>query len=167
MGDVITLHGGVPDLNTDAGHAFVVDATRAAEGLISDAELQRKYELSPLDFQAIAKDSALIRAIQIERERRVLSGVAVREAAAKHHVAAPRILGGILENELSSPRHVIEAAKELRATANGNGDSDSPTKGELFSIVINLGADCVVQHEFELTPKPIQLEDKPDADEGW
>jgi hypothetical protein len=45
MGDVI-LRGVPIDLNSDVGHAFVVDATRAAEGLITDRELAEKYELS-------------------------------------------------------------------------------------------------------------------------
>jgi hypothetical protein len=33
------------------GRAFVVDASRAAEGLLTDKELQEKYELSPIDWE--------------------------------------------------------------------------------------------------------------------
>ena len=68
-----------------------------------------------------------------------------RESAAKHFVKAPTILAGIMENALSNPRHVIEASKELRATAAGSSDSDSPTDSEKFFIVINLGDDCVTR----------------------
>jgi len=32
MGDIVKLHGSPIDLNSDLGRAFVVDATRAAEG---------------------------------------------------------------------------------------------------------------------------------------
>jgi hypothetical protein len=38
MGDIVKLRSPI-DLDTDLGHAFVVDATRAAEGLITDKEL--------------------------------------------------------------------------------------------------------------------------------
>src|SRR6476660_7396975 len=117
MGEIIKLHSSPIDINTDVGRAFVVDATRAGEGLITDKELQEKYELSPADWQNITKDMALGRAVRAERERRLLNGVAARESAARHFVKAPTILAGIMESESSNPRHVIEAAKEIRAVA--------------------------------------------------
>src|SRR5262245_9051116 len=117
MGDLVKLRSSPIDLTSDIGHAFVVDATRAAEGLLTDAELAEKYELSPADWQAITKDKALGHAIRAERERRVRSGTAVREAAAKHLVKGPGILDQIMTNEQSNPRHKIEAYKELRNTA--------------------------------------------------
>ena len=57
MGDIIQLRSPI-DISTGAGRAFVVDATRAGEGLITDRELQEKYELSPADWQNITKDAA-------------------------------------------------------------------------------------------------------------
>ena len=89
MGDVVLLSETSIDLNTDAGHQFIVDCTRAGEGLLSDRELQEKYELSPADWQNITKDMALGRAVRAERERRMLNGVAAREAACRHFVKAP------------------------------------------------------------------------------
>ena len=166
MGDIIQLRSPI-DPNTDAGRAFVVDATRAGEGLITDKELQEKYDLSPADWQNVIKDTALGRAIRDERDRRVRNGTAARESAAKHFVKAPTILAGIMESVSSNPRHVIEAAKEIRQVAAGNSD-DHPSKGEMFSIVINLGSDHVERHEFDVTPKPqpdLNLEDKPDGNE--
>ena len=77
MGDVIQLRSPI-DLNSDLGRAFVVDATRAGEGLISDKELQEIYDLSPADWQNIVKDTALGRAIRAERDRRVRTGIAAR-----------------------------------------------------------------------------------------
>ena len=68
MGDVITLRSVPIDLISDVGRQFVTDATRAAEGLISDRELAEKYELSPADWQGIVKDVALGRAIRAERQ---------------------------------------------------------------------------------------------------
>ena len=54
MGDIIQLRSPI-DINTDVGRAFVVDATRAAEGLLTDKELQEAYELTPADWIAITK----------------------------------------------------------------------------------------------------------------
>ena len=62
MGDVVSLRAPI-DIHSDAGRAFIVDATRAGEGIISDQELQELYELSPSDLQAIANDAAVGRAI--------------------------------------------------------------------------------------------------------
>jgi len=167
MGDIVQLHSPI-DLSTDAGHAFVIDATRAAEGLLTDKELQEIYELSPADWVAITKDKALGRAVRDERARRVRNGVAARESAARHFVRMPTILAGIAENQDSNPRHIIEAAKEIRQVAAGNSDDKSSAQGEKFSIIINLGGD-VEKYEVDITPKPqidlaLDLE-KPDGNE--
>jgi hypothetical protein len=141
MGEVVLLSKTPIDLNSDAGHAFIVDATRAAEGLITDKELAEKYELSPADWQSITKDMALGRAVRAERERRVLTGVAARESAARHFVRAPTILAGIMDGEASNPRHIIEAAKEIRAVATAGSGADRPAETERFVIRIDLSAD--------------------------
>ena len=93
MSESITLRGTQVELNSNVGRQFVVDCTRAAEGLITDKELVEIYEISPADWQNIAKDAALGRAIRAERDRRVLNGTAAREAASRHFVRAPNILG--------------------------------------------------------------------------
>jgi hypothetical protein len=139
VGDIVILRSIPIDLNSDVGHAFVVDATRAGEGLITDKELAEKYELSPADWQSITKDVALGRAIRAERDRRVLNGTAAREAAAKHFVKAPGILDGIMTDVHSNPRHKIEAIKELRQTAIGDS-ADRPAETERFIIKIDLTA---------------------------
>src|SRR5262245_10545341 len=108
MGDVVNLRSTPIDLNSDLGHAFVVDATRAAEGLISDQELIEKYELSPADWQAITKDKSLGNRIRAERERRVRSGTAVREAAARHLVKGVGIVDQIMTAADTHPKHRID-----------------------------------------------------------
>jgi len=128
MGDIVQLRSPI-DINSDLGRAFIVDATRAGEGLITDQELQEKYELSPADWLAITKDKAIGRAVRSESERRVRNGSAAREAAAKHFVKAPAVLDQIMTDADSNPRHKIEAIKELRATANG-GSEKGPAPGE-------------------------------------
>ena len=91
MGDVIALERSPIDLNSDVGHAFVVDATRAGEGLITDKELQEKYQLSPADWRAVTGRLALGRAVWAERERRMLNGTAARKSACRHLVKGPGI----------------------------------------------------------------------------
>ena len=75
----------------DKGRQFIVDATRAGEGVITDEELQERYELSATDLQDIAEDKAVGRAIRDERERRVRTGLAAKELAAKFFVKSPEI----------------------------------------------------------------------------
>ena len=143
MGEIVSLHSTPIDLTTDRGQSFVQDATRAAEGLLTDAELSEKYELSPADWQSIRKDKALGQAIRAERERRVRSGQAVREASAKALVKGPGILDEIMSGADSHPKHKIEAFKELRQTA-AIGDGTEGRSGDRFVIQINLGADTEI-----------------------
>src|SRR5262245_59857367 len=126
MGDILNLRGFPIPLDTPLGQSFVIDVARASEGLMSDDEIQSKYELTPEAWQNSTKDKALVRAIRAERERRVLNGTAAREAAAKHFVKAPAILDGIMSDAYSSPRHKIEAIKELRQTAIGENAEGVP-----------------------------------------
>src|SRR6476661_7593799 len=104
MGEIVQLRSPI-DITTDRGRDFIIDATRAGEGLITDAELQEKYEISDTDWRVIVKDKAVGRAIRSESERRVRNGTAAREAAAKHFVKAPAVLNTIMTDADSNPRH--------------------------------------------------------------
>jgi hypothetical protein len=92
-------------------------------------------------------------AVDAERERRVLNGQAAREAAQRHFAKAPTVLGDILTDEHISPRHRIEAARELRQVVGDRLDTASGT-GEKFVITINLGGDEKLVYEREITPRP-------------
>src|SRR5262249_19699362 len=142
---------------SDVGHQFVVDATRAAEGLISDRELAEKYELSPKDWQDIIKNKKLGHAIRAERERRVRSGLAVREAAARHLVKGVGIVDQIMTAADTHPKHKLDAFKEMRATAAIGGDTERLPETN-FVITINLTGDSGVEH-IEHYDKPL----KPDG----
>jgi hypothetical protein len=152
MGEVISLQSAPIDLHNDTGHRFVVDCTRAGEGLITDKELQEKYELSPADWQNITKDKALGRAIRAERERRMLDGTAARESAARYFVKGPSILDQIATAADSNDRHKIDALRELRATA-ASGNTDRPKDSERFVIRIDLTAGGG-----DVTEKPIIID---------
>src|SRR3954454_6047685 len=99
MGDVIDLKGhNFPDLASDQGHQWIVDCCRAGENLISDAELSEKWELNDADWIAIRKDKALERSIREERARRVGTGKAVKEAAARHLIKGVGIVDEIMSS---------------------------------------------------------------------
>jgi hypothetical protein len=152
--------GGVPvALDSEAGHAFVVDAVRSAEGLICDKDLVEIYGVSPPELQALAKDGAFAKAVRNERDRRVRSGTAAREAASKHFVKAPGVLDQIMTDAQSNPRHKIEAIRELRQVA--LPESNAPTANEdKFTIVINLGADTETYTENRaITPEQPKIID--------
>jgi hypothetical protein len=163
--DLVNLHHTPTALTSSKGREFVCDCTRAAEGLLSDQEIKEKYELSPADWESITTNTALIRAIQAERTKRVRSGQAAREAAAQHFVRAPAILDRIMSDEQSNPRHKIEAIRELRATAAGAAGADStPDTSEKFIIRIDLGGADTEIFEKVITPtKPLLAANK---DEG-
>jgi hypothetical protein len=175
MGEIINLRSTPIDLNTDLGHAFVVDCTRAAEGLVTDAELAQKYELSPKDWRALTKNKELEHAIRAERERRVRSGTAVKEAAARHLVKGVGIVDQIMTAADSHPKHKLDAFRELRSTASIGGDAEGRPDSSRFVIYIDLtaGGGDVERFDKERAPMKIDIsaEDDPkekrDVDDQW
>ena len=159
MGDVIQLRSPI-DLDTDKGRQFIVDATRAGEGVITDQELQERYELSAAGSAGHRKrQGGRSCSSEMKESAGCALGLAAKELAAKFFVKSPGILDQI-QNHANSPRHKIDAIRELRATANG-GDGEGPTsQGEKFSIIINLGSDVGdrIEKTFDMPKKPVQLE---------
>jgi hypothetical protein len=125
-------------LASDVGGAFISDCARHIERLLTDDEIKDKWELSEEDWAGLADNAPLLQAVRAERERRICNGDAAKEAAQRHFAKAPTVLGDILTNELVSPRHRIEAARELRQAAAGGETQDSASQ-EKFIIQINLG----------------------------
>jgi hypothetical protein len=89
----------------------------------------------------------------------VRNGTAARESAAQIFVRAPRVMGEILDSKEMSPRHRIEAARELRAAATPE-NANSPTAGDRFTIVIDLGGGHVEKFH-AVTPESKTIEDEP------
>ena len=136
----VVLRGETISLETEIGRAFVSDCARYTEGLFAATDIKSKWGLSDEAWSGLEQNAAVLDAVQRERERRVMNGVAAREAARRQFVKAPSVLGTILSTDEVSPRHRIEAARELRAIVS----TDSVTLGESgegFTVVINLGAD--------------------------
>ena len=166
MGDVVPLFP-IP-LDTPLGQTFIVDCCRAAEGLIKDDEVRDKYGLSAEVWRNSTKDKALVHAVRAEKERRVLSGIAVREAASRHFVKAPAILDRIMTDEYSNPRHKIEAIKELRQTASGGDGPEGLPESERFIIHIDLtaGGGPIENYDKPRAPmKPLIIDGHDDGEE--
>ena len=151
--EIVVLHGKPVELDSSEGHRFVVDAVRAAEGLLTDKDLREKYEITAKNLKEMAKNTALIKAIRDERERRMRNGTAAKESASRHFVRAPNVMGAIMDDANANPRHRIEAAREIRATATGGADEKVPDT-EKFVITFNLGADHIERYEKTISVKP-------------
>jgi hypothetical protein len=139
----VVLRGVSIPLASDIGAAFISDCSRNRERLVSDQQICEKYGLEPDAFIEIGQNKAVRLAVNAEHERRALNGDAARESAAKLFCQAPEVLGKILNNEQASPRHRIEAARELRTTANTGGERTGDT-AERVVVHINLGNDKLV-----------------------
>jgi hypothetical protein len=87
----------------------------------------------------LAENEPLVQAVQREKERRIANGAATREKAQWLFVQAPDVLGNILNDATTSPRHCIEACRELRAVAT-SGSESTPVSGDRFIIRIDLTA---------------------------
>jgi len=86
----------------------------------------------------------------------MLNGIAAQESAAKIFTEAPEVLGSILRDNRASPRHRIEASKELRATARSDDEKAGDTS-DRYVITINLGNDeRLVVDSGPLPPKRIK-----------
>jgi hypothetical protein len=136
----VILRGVTIPIASDIGGAFISDVSRNKERLLSDQRLCEKYGITYEALCEIAQKKAVRLAVDTEYERRIRNGDAAKEAAAKFFTKAPEVLGELLLDKSANARHRIEAAKELRATAN-IGDAEKVPTAERFVITINLGAD--------------------------
>jgi hypothetical protein len=164
--DVVILGGREVALDSSEGHRLVVFCTRAAENLISDAEVRAHFEIfDDAEWKAISENPALIKAIRTERFQRINSGRAARESAAKIFAKAPEVLGQHLNDPANTNvRSKVDIHRELRATVHGDGDdADAARDTERFVIRIDLSSapgsgDDVLEIVKDITPKPPQIE---------
>jgi hypothetical protein len=63
----LILRGVKVDVNSDVGHQFAIDCTRFVEGLITEAQLRKKYALDDSGWQALADHEELQRAVGARR----------------------------------------------------------------------------------------------------
>ena len=125
---LVVLRGETISLDTEIGRAFISDCARFTEGVLAETDVKRKWGLSDEAWQGLEQNAAVLEAVKRERERRVMDGVAAAEAARWQFVKAPSVLGVILSSDEVSPRHRIEAARELRAIASADGGADRQSR---------------------------------------
>lgn len=148
---VIVLRGVSIPLASDVGGAFISDAARNRAKIFSDNQICEKWGITLEALAEIGRNPAVRLAVNAEHERRLLNGDVAREAAAKLFADAPSVLGKILNSESASPRHRIEAAKELRATANA-GTEKAGDSVERVVINIDLGGDQKLVFDKQVAP---------------
>ena len=151
----LILRGLKVEVDSDVGHQFAIDRTRFVEGLVTETQLRKKYALDDREWEALANHEELQRAVGAQKERRIRSGEAAREKAAALFVEAPAVLGEIIKDNAASPRHRVDAIRELRASASGAEDTAKADK-ERFVIRIDFGSHKI-HREIDLKPiKPEQ-----------
>jgi hypothetical protein len=156
-GGTVVLRGITVEIDGAVGQAFVADVCRHVEDLLPAEALRSKYGLVDDDaYAALGSNEPLQRAIAAAKTRRIHSGDAAREKAQHLFLAAPAVLGGIVNDVGASPRHRIEAVRELRQVAAVGPTDSQKSDRERFHIVLNFGQSKVVR-EVELKPKPETL----------
>jgi hypothetical protein len=158
-GGTVVLRGHTVNVDSDIGAAFVVDCVRHIEDLVSADALKAKYGLDDTTWAALGENTALQLAVGAQKERRVRNGDAAREKAQALFLAAPNVLSAIVNDESMSPRHRIDACRELRATAAAGSETGVPANDkERFTINISFGSNKLIK-DVELKPvKPEVIE---------
>jgi hypothetical protein len=135
----VVLRGVKIDLDTDIGTGFTLDCTRHIEGLITAEQLKAKYQLSEEAWRQLADNEPLQQAVERQKERRIATGDTVRERARHLFLTTPAVLDSIVNDSTLSPRHRVDACRELRAIAT-SGSESTPATGDRFIIRIDLTA---------------------------
>jgi hypothetical protein len=148
---VVVLRGVPVPLNSDIGGAFISDASRNRERLLSDQRIIEKWQLTMADWTEIAKISAFRLAVDAEHERRVMAGDCARESAAQLFAEAPHTIAEILNDKRANARHRIDAYAQLRTTASA-GTEKANNDADRFIISINLSADEKIKIDKQIKP---------------
>jgi hypothetical protein len=149
-----------PDLATQLlkDDAFISDMCRYSESLLTEKFIRQKYgKLDEATWTQLGESTELVLAIETESIRRTRNGQCAREKAQLHFTKMPDILNNIATNDSASPRHRIEAAREIRATA-ATGPEAAPADTSRFLIQINLGADTQLRWNKSIKPNPHDIE---------
>jgi hypothetical protein len=155
MGEVVNLHDRAIVLAAEDPD-LISDLARFAEGLINEPNVRAKHrELDDTIWDSLG-NPAIVKAIDLERQRRIRDGSCARERAQQLFAGAPDVLGEILNGTGVSPRHKIESARELRVIA-ANGPESTPAS-DRFQITIIMNADI---ERYDKAIKVDPLDDDP------
>ena len=123
-------------------HGFIVDMARYADGLLTEAQIKKKYRFDAATWNQLGTDDALVEKIEAEKLRRIRDGSTKRERAQVEVIDAGPILGKIMRDPDANEKHRIDSIKTLDQLA-ANGPQAAPA-ADRFIISIQLGAD--VEH---------------------
>jgi hypothetical protein len=153
MSKVVELH---PAANLTDNLEFISDLCRFAEGLLTEAQVKKKYRFTDDVWQKLGDDDNLVEKIEAEKIRRIRDGSSKREKAQLLVVRAPDVLSGILMDDNANARHRIDSAKVLNDFA-ANGPAGAPA-ADRFQIVINLGADHIERFDKSIEVNPHDID---------
>jgi hypothetical protein len=134
----VILRGISVPLDSDVGKEFIIACSRNWEELLTDIDLCERFGLTSEQWQASVTNKPLVRAVQLEHERRVRRGLVAQELAAREFTKAPRILGSIMEDATNNPRHRIDACNSLRQ-ASIDPASEAKAQTPTFTIHLDFG----------------------------
>jgi hypothetical protein len=140
MGNVVDMKG--QPTKFEENLELVVDCCRYAEGILTEAQVRKKYHLfDEATWQRLGSDDKLVEAIENEKIRRIRSGASKREKAQLLVVRAPDVMNNILLDDNANARHRIDACKALDSLATGGPEAATAAAAERYTIVINLNGD--------------------------
>jgi hypothetical protein len=134
MGDIVQFPKNLID-----DHGFIVDMARFADGLLSEAQIKKKYRFDAATWEKLRSDDALVEKIEAEKLRRIRDGSTKRECAQVEVIDAAPILGKIMRDPDANEKHRIDSIKTLDALA-ANGPESVPA-ADRFIISINISGD--------------------------
>jgi len=129
---------------------FISDLARFAESIYTEAAVRKKWRLDDATWSRLAEDEDFIEKVEATKTTRIRNGSSAREKAQQLFTETPAVLGEILRDDNASPRHRIEASREIRAVA-GTGPETTPAS-DRFVIQINLGEDYKLRFDKSITP---------------
>ena len=147
MGEIVNFPTALLD-----DHNFILAMARYADGLMTEAQIRKRYNFDAATWNRLGENEPLIAKIEAEKERRIRDGSTARERAQALFTSAPTVLGDIMNDGSASPRHRIESAREIRQIA-ANGPEAAPA-ADRFVININLGADETIRFNKSIKVDP-------------
>jgi hypothetical protein len=134
MGDVVKFPSALID-----DHGFIVDMARFADGLLTQAQIKKKYRFDAATWEKLGSDDALVEKIEEEKARRIRDGSTKRERAQVEVIDAGPILGKIMRDPNANEKHRIDSIKTLDQLA-ATGPESVPA-ADRFIISINISGD--------------------------
>ena len=112
MGDIVPLHG--PENRLEDDFDLVADLARYDEELISEQSIRTKYRerFNDAMWKSFANNEKLIKAVDLERQRRIRNGSSAQEKALRLYAGVPTVLGRSSTTTAFHPKQKSRAQKK-------------------------------------------------------